>query len=155
MALRGVGSDALGAPVGAGSSSNPANPPHRALQFVGQQAYQQPRRAAPAVSSSERKRQGMAGVRSAAVQGRSWPHHARVVPICCPSAQAAPLPPGKLRLLPPAALPHEPQGVKATLRKLFSSRRSGHQRLPDEDMMDAEEHRHPMSGQQSSFSFGR
>lgn len=50
------------------------------------------------------------------------------------------------------------QGMKATLRKLFN-RRSGHQRLPDEDMLDAEE-QHPTAApaqqaQQSSFSFGR
>ncbi|PRW60302.1 kinase [Chlorella sorokiniana] len=76
---------------------------------LGQQADQQSRRAAPAVSGSERKRQGMGG------------------------------------------------GVKATLRKLFTSRRGGHQRLPDEDMVDAEDRQHPMAApvQQGSFTFGR
>lgn len=103
------------------------------------------------MSGSERKRQSMGGASAAAGL------------FCCFTVQAlrlrqcAYLGHGRVSATP-APLPSLLQGVKATLRKLFGSRaRSGHQRLPDEDVM---EEQHPMAAhaqqaRQSSFSFGR
>ncbi len=126
---------------------------------MGQQADQQPRRAAPAVSGGERKRQGMGGVSAANCPPSLCcvePHQNCVVMMAfLPSIMMVSA--SLTHAYPPQPLP---QGVKATLRKLFTSRRSGHQRLPDEDMMDAEDQQHPMASQaqqaqQASFSLGR